>query len=137
VATAKSINVNISSTLYNSHYDYDATSNSYLRSEGGKPHLMTAAVDDKAPQQLHPKVVVALVIPYSIVDGSGHSGYATNGTGQLFVFQDGGVTAGTWSKTDRAGQFSFKDAAGQVIKLDAGQTWVSVVGTANQVVYGP
>jgi hypothetical protein len=137
VPTAKSINISISSALYNVHYDYDAASNSYLRAEGGKAHIVTTAADDAAGQQLHPKVVITLVIPYSIIDGAGHSGYASSGSGSGYIFQDGGVTALTWSKTDRSGQFVFKDAAGQAIKLNAGQAWISVVGSAGQVNSAP
>jgi hypothetical protein len=137
VPTAKSINISISSALFNAHFDYDAASNAYLRSEGGRPHIVTTSPDDAAGQQLHPKVVITLIIPYRIIDSAGHSGYASTGSGPGFIFQDGGVTALTWSKTDRPGQFSFKDAAGQNIKLDAGQTWVTVVGGANQISYSP
>ena len=36
--TAKTINLNISSANFNVQYNYDAASNSYKRSLGGKPH---------------------------------------------------------------------------------------------------
>jgi hypothetical protein len=137
VPTAKAIDVNISSALYNSHYDYDTASNSYLRSEGGKPHIITNAQADTAGQQLHPKVVVVLVMPYSIVDRSGHSGYATTGSGAAYIFQDGAVTQGNWSKGERGSQFSFTDANGQPIKLNMGQAWVTAVAQAGMVVYHP
>ncbi len=39
VPTAKTINFNISGPLYNVAYTYDATTNSYLRSEGGEAHI--------------------------------------------------------------------------------------------------
>ncbi|MEK7152476.1 MAG: DUF3048 domain-containing protein, partial [Patescibacteria group bacterium] len=56
--TARTIDFNISGALYNSHYDYDPASNSYLRSEGGKPHT-----DERSGQQISPKVVIGLVMP--------------------------------------------------------------------------
>jgi len=135
--TAKTIDVNISSARYNSHYDYDAASNSYLRSEGGAPHKATTSADDTVGQQLHPKVVIALVMAYSIVDGAGHSGYATSGSGGMSVFQDGGVTSGTWSKAERKSQFEFKDAAGAPLKLNAGQAWVVIVSDPGKIVSAP
>lgn len=133
--TAKTINVAISSALYNSRYDYDAASNSYLRSEGGKPHISTSSEADGAGQQLKPKTVVVLVMPYST--SGKYSVYGVNGSGAALVFQDGGVTQGTWSKADRGSQFEFKDSAGQPLPLNAGQTWVTVVAAANKVTYNP
>lgn len=137
VVTAKSIDINISSALYNSHYDYDAASNSYGRSQGGAAHISTPSADDKVGQQLRPKVVIALVMSYGIQADGKHSQYGVNGNGAVYIFQDGEVITGTWAKTDRAGQFIFKDAAGADIKLTAGQTWVTVVSDAGKVVYRP
>jgi hypothetical protein len=135
--TAKTINVNISSALYNSHYDYDAVSNTYLRSEGGKAHNVTNAAADSAGQQLHPKVVLVLVMTYGIAPDGKHSQYGATGNGTVFVFQDGGVTQGTWTKADRGSQFSFTDVKGKPIRLDAGQAWVTVVARADMVNYAP
>ena len=73
---------------------------------------------------------------YSIVDGGGHSDYGVTGSGTVYIFQDGFVVQGTWSKTDRSSQIEFKDANGQPIKLNAGQTWFSAVKDG-QVKYSP
>jgi len=135
--TAKSIDIGISSYYYNSHYDYDAASNSYLRSEGGKPHMVTASAGDKTGVQLKPKVVIALVMGYGIEADGKHSEYSVNGSGKIYVFQDGGVTTGTWSKADRSSQFVFKDDSGNEIKLNPGQAWVAVVSAASKVSYKP
>lgn len=120
--TARSINVTVSSLLYNSHYDYDPASNSYLRSQGGKPHT-----DERAAAQLSPKVVLVLVMPRGIHSDGKHSTYATVGSGELYVFQDGLVTTGIWQKTDRKNQFTFTDGSGAPIKLNPGQTWITMV----------
>jgi len=137
VPTAKTIDVNIASFYYNSHYDYDAASNSYLRSEGGRPHVITSAPNDATGQQLHPKVLIIMVMPYSVIDRSGHSAYGTTGSGQAFVFQDGGVTTGTWSKGARGTQFNFVDAQNHPIKLNAGQTWLALIDQPTKLAYHP
>jgi hypothetical protein len=134
---AKSIDLSISSFYFNVHYDWDAASNSYLRSEGGKPHLSTSSADNSTGQQLHPKVVIVPIMTYSVLDSSGHSGYGVDGSGSVYIFQDGGVTQGTWSKAGRSSQFQFKDTAGNDIKLNAGQTWVTVLSDPSQVTYAP
>jgi hypothetical protein len=135
--TVSHIDVKISSALYYSHYDYDKASNAYLRSEGGKPHLQITSASDKAATQIHPKVVLALVMSYSVLDRAGHSGYGTTGSGQMYVFQDGTLTQGTWSKADRNSMFNFKDAAGQPLALDAGQVWITAVKSPSEVASAP
>jgi hypothetical protein len=127
---ARTIDFNISGALYNSHYDYDAATNNYLRSEGGKPHI-----DANTNQQINPKVVIGLVLP------QGHNGiyttYNTLGSGTAYIFQDGTVTAATWAKANNSSQFVFKDASGAEVKLNPGRTWLSVVGSTDRVTYRP
>lgn len=135
--TAKSINFAISGPLYNDHYDYDTATNSYLRSEGGAPHVNLAGASDKTGTRLHPKVVIALVMDYGLEADRHHSQYGDTGSGMAYVFQDGGVTAGGWQKASQDAQISFVDANGQPLKLNAGQTWITLVSGANQVSYKP
>ncbi|MEX2007071.1 MAG: DUF3048 domain-containing protein [Candidatus Saccharimonadales bacterium] len=133
--TAKAINLTVSSTNYNVHYDYDASTNSYLRSQGGRPHIATTSPSDANGQQLKPKIVIAMVIPYNLAGR--YSSYGVSSGGGVIVFQDGGVTTGTWSKADRASQFVFKDAAGKPLTFNAGQAWVTVLADANRISYTP
>ncbi len=128
--TARKINLNISTTNFNVQYDYDAATNQYKRSEGGKPHT-----DEKSGAQIAPKVVVALVVP------QGKSGiyttYNTLGSGQVVIFQDGTATEGTWKKDSNNGNFTFTGADGKPIGLNPGQTWFSVVGTRDKITFSP
>lgn len=125
---ATSIDFNISGAVYNPHYDYDPATNSYKRSEGGKPHT-----DEKSGQQLAPKVVVALVMP------QGRNGiyttYQALGAGEAFIFQDGTVGKATWHKSGNKNQITFTDGTGAEVKFNPGQTWLSVVGSADRVSY--
>jgi len=134
---ASSIDLSISGPLYSVHYAYEAATNSYARSEGGAAHTVTDSEHAAASTQLHPKVVIALVMSYNVLNASGHSAYGTIGDGPCFIFQDGNVNTGTWHKTDRGSQFSFTDPSGNVIKLDAGQSWVSIVNSNDAVSYQP
>lgn len=130
VVAARSIDFNISSPIYNPHYDYDPATNSYKRSEGGKPHT-----DEKSGAQLSPKVVVALVMTQG--KNGIYTTYSTIGSGKVYVFQDGAVTEGTWTKDSNGAQFVFKDAAGNPLPLNPGQTWLSVVGSPDRVKFAP
>ena len=130
--TARSIDFNISSFLYSPHYDYDPATNTYKRSQGGKPHT-----DERSGAQIAPKVVIANVMSYGIASNGVNSNYNTIGSGKSYIFQDGTVTIGTWEKTGSKSQMVFKDANGNVIKLNPGQTWISAVGSASGVSYKP
>jgi hypothetical protein len=130
VPTAKTIDVAISGPEYDSHYEYDATANNYKRSEGGAPHT-----DQRSGHQLTPKVVVTLVMSRGIDSDGAHTDYTTSGSGAMFVFQDGTVTSGTWSKASRKDQFMFTNAQGTTLKLNPGQTWITLVDAATNVTY--
>lgn len=134
--TAGSINLTLSGSLYNAHYDYAVATNSYNRSEGGAPQL-----DANTNTQISPAVVIAMVVPESrgALDASGayYSDYNVIGSGPVYVFQDGSVTTGSWTKTDNNSQLSFADASGQPIKLNPGQTWLTAVTSASDVSYTP
>lgn len=130
--TARTIDFTVSGYLYNVRYEYDALSNSYKRNEGGKPHI-----DERSGAQLQPKVVIGLVMGYGIASDGQHSVYKTTGSGVMYVFQDGAVTQGTWRKDDRKTQFVFMDAQGAPLKLNPGQTWLTVVDASTDVTYAP
>ena len=118
------IDVKISSAVYNSHYQYDPTSNTYLRSEGGAAHL------DREQGQLAPSVVIVIDATESTVLEDGYrEQISTIGSGRARVFQNGTVTEATWSKADRGSQIKFTDSAGKEIPLNRGQTWITAVPT--------
>lgn len=141
VATAKTIDFRISSADFYAHYDYDATSNSYARSEGGAPHLDLVSAADKTGMRLQPKVVIGLVVPQGrgALDDSGayYTDYTTDGTGAAYIFQDGSVAIGTWQKDGTTSQITFTDSNGAPIKLNAGQTWITLLGDSSKISYSP
>lgn len=134
--SAKSIDLTMSGYLYNVHYDYDAATNSYKRSEGGKPH-MNVAGDGKTSTQLSPKVVIAIVVPYGIKSDGLHSDYKTTGSGKAYIFQDGVLTEGIWEKQGSKEPLVLGDANGSPLAINPGQTWVTAVATADKVKAAP
>ncbi len=135
--TARTIDVAISRPDYYSHYNYDPASNTYPRSVGGSPHMEMTSAADKTGVQIKPKVIITLVMPYSIARDGQHSVYGNVGTGTAYVFQDGGVTTCTWTKSDSNSQITFKDDKGLPVKLNAGQTWITLIAAPNKVTYQP
>ena len=130
--TATKINFALSGPLYNVHYDYVATTNTYNRTEGGAAHI-----DANGNVLISPKVVVGLVMPYSLEADDHHSQYGTIGSGPAYVFQDGTVTIGQWTKAANASQFTFADSAGKPLLLNPGQTWLTALGNTSSITYSP
>jgi hypothetical protein len=134
--TARSINLTLSGAVYNAHYDYNAATNSYNRSEGGAPQI-----DANTNTQISPKVIIAMVVPESqgALDATGayYSNYNVIGSGTAYIFQDGIVTTGQWTKSDNTTQITFTDAAGKPIGLNPGQTWLTAVTDTSKVSSSP
>lgn len=128
--TAKTIDLSISSPLYNVHYDYDAASNSYLRTMGGRPHT-----DQRSGVQINPKVVVALAMGWS--QSGIYSVYQTTGEGTGFIFQDGTVTQVTWKKAGDKEQLQFIGADGKPVGLNPGQTWITLIKNPGAATFAP
>lgn len=120
------IDVKISGIPYNSRYQYDATSNTYLRSQGGAQHI------DREAGQIAPSSVIVMDTTMTKVFEDGYREQITTiGSGRARVFQDGVVIEGTWTKKDRGSQITFTTADGKDIPLNRGQTWITAV-PANQ-----
>lgn len=119
--TATSIKIDVSYGAFNVAYDYDAASNSYLRTLGGTPHV------DRESGRVAPKTVIAMKVPMHRAFEDGYrEQMQTIGHGEAFIFQDGQVTTGIWRKPARKEQIQFYDKTGHPIALNRGQTWITV-----------
>jgi hypothetical protein len=130
--TASIIDFSISGPLYSPRFTYDPGTNTYLRSQDGEPHI-----DQKSRAQIAPKTVVALIMEKGYDPDGYHTAYKTTGTGKVFVFQDGIVSEGTWSKKERSSALTLTDKNGLPLNLNSGQTWFSLVSTSSDVSYRP
>lgn len=127
--TPTTINLNISSALYNIQYVYNAATNSYDRAEGGAAHT-----DAPSGKVLSPKAVIA--VETTRTQNGVYSVYGMTGSGKVTVFQNGTSITGTWTRDQEGSQYVFKDANGAVIKLVPGQAWMTLV-TAGNVTTAP
>lgn len=122
VITAQSINVTISSALYNSRYIYNATTDNYTRYQAGAVHM------DREDGPITPSTVIVMDVQESTVLQDGYREQITTiGSGKAFIFQNGTEQDATWTKTDSGSQTKFTDAAGNEIPLNRGQTWIAAV----------
>lgn len=122
--TAKSINVTISSSLFDSSYIYNTTSNSYDRFQAGEAHV------DSDGRQISPTTVIGMFInenTISVPVNGSEEQLETIGSGRAVIFQNGTATEATWSKTSESTQISFTDINGLSIPLVRGQTWITAI----------
>jgi hypothetical protein len=120
--TATIVDVKISGPLFNSRYNYNATTNTYDRSQAGKPHL------DREDGQISPRVVIAMKVDQKRIFEDGYREQIDAiGTGTATIFQDGTVQEVTWKKPSKTAQITFTDAAGVDVPLARGQTWITAI----------
>lgn len=112
-------------------YRYDEDSGTYLRWDGGEPH-----VDAATGEQLAATNVVVAYAHH--VDADFYEDYPrTNhpsvqiqlwGTGPAVIFRDGKAYEGLWARPNRDDMLVFRDAEGQIpIPLKPGNTWIEMV----------
>ncbi len=102
-------------------WNYDQTTDSYLRSQDGKPHV------DQEAGPIASKNVVVLTVDYqpSAVDANSPEAQ-TVGSGEVTVYTGGKAVTGTWTRADRTDTFHFTAADGSPILLTPGNTWVEL-----------
>lgn len=120
--TATNISVVMSGALYNSVWNYDAASNSYHRLQAGQPH-----VDREAGQVTARSVVVLKMTMEHVMEDGLRESYASSGSGEAVVFQDGLATEVNWHKPATAEQLSFTTKDGQAFSLTRGKVWISAI----------
>jgi hypothetical protein len=101
---------------------YDSKTGKYLRSYGTK-----AVVDQKGKQVAVDNVVVQFITYPSESEG------ITTGSGNVWIFRNGKIIKGTWTRPSTSQPAKFTDANGDIIALTPGQTWVELASTSTNV----
>jgi hypothetical protein len=98
-------------------YAFDAASHTWKRTTGLSPHTVISG------QQIAPTNVVVEFVGCCLPSPEGGA-YQSVGEGDAWVFSDGKLVKGKWSRADRSQPTQYVDAAGAPIKLPPGRTWV-------------
>lgn len=116
-------------------WNYDKATNSYKRSQGGKPHM-----DKLTNEQLTAKDIIVLYMDErSLNDGKGHLLYKDMGQGTGKAFIDGTETSITWVRSSVNERTRFyvsnglavKSAAETELQLNRGQIWIEILPTGS------
>jgi len=116
---------------YETTWDWDARTGTWLRSKLGGPDI------DAGNVRIAPKNVVVMFVQYSGGAGAFGAEAELTGFGNALVFTGGKEIKGTWSRPDKAKPAKFVNAKGDVIKLTPGQTWVELPDASYPVTVTP
>jgi hypothetical protein len=99
---------------------------SWLRTQNGTPDVLTSGARVKADNVIVMQIHIAST---GIRDVAGNASPldVTIGSGKAWVFRDGQVVAGTWTRAKIGSVLRFLDASGTAIPLHPGRTWIELL----------
>lgn len=123
-------------------YDYDKTSNSYLRTWGG-----VADTDRNNKERVAPKNIVVMIADAAPIKVGeqyvnvqiGDPWFDQNDTGSAFFYLNGQQIKGTWKKDKSKidSKLLFLDETGQEVKFVPGQIWVDIIDPGQALRWTP
>jgi hypothetical protein len=108
---------------------WQAMGSEYLRWDNGRPFS-----DANTGQQVHAKNVIIQFVPTRLTNivedvngGAKTLQYELNGEGRALYYSNAGVVEGHWRHLDAKEPIEYLDAAGNLMPLNSGLTWVHIV----------
>ena len=108
-------------------FDYDTTTEKYLRSEYPDRSAGAAQIDDTTGDQLAVDNVIIQYCEIQNYDDHGYLNINTNSGGDAILFTKGTYEHATWVKDSDWGPAKYYDADGNEIAINQGKTWVCIV----------
>lgn len=119
---------------YEVRWEYDKTTNTYKRFQGGEPHK-----DSVSGEQLAAKdVILEYIKETSFNDQKSHLNYNTLGSGRAQILRDGKIIEAGWRRRFPEERTRYFDQqTGEEIVFNRGQIWIEIVPEGNQVAIAP
>jgi len=107
-------------------WNWNASANTWVRGTDGKAHSFENA------GQISMQNVIIQFTPYRATQWRDRADSPVDeavvvGSGDAWIFSDGKVVKGRWSRPDDASVTSYSDSAGAPVKLTPGHTWLSLI----------
>ncbi|HEX7568575.1 MAG TPA: DUF3048 domain-containing protein [Anaerolineaceae bacterium] len=137
----KQVYVRYSGAIYN-RWDYDPTSNQYLRFEDAADdpnrnnEVYTQLTDQLTSKSITADNVVMVFVDHKYVTKTATTEvFNMNliGEGKAYVARDGQLFQVKWKRAKQSDVMAFVNADGSPFALKPGQTWVEVLGTSSTV----
>jgi hypothetical protein len=127
--SAVGVRIDFAPPVYVVDWEFDLESRQYLRSQANEAHTTDANVQIAADN------VAIVITDVIIIDGVGRRSIDTIGEGEAYVLQDGVVIEGAWKKPSATERLRFYNDEDVEIEMNAGRTWIEVVGDLEAVVF--
>ena len=117
-------------------FDYDRTTNTYLRSVTGE----AKQIDHATGARVAPKNVVVMVVHFGPLNDGSHKNRLEGdviSSGPAWISTNGITIQGTWKKTSLKSPTRFFDHNGKPVVLTVGQTFVQVMKTTDVISFTP
>jgi DUF3048 family protein len=116
------------------YWKWSVKKKAWLRSHGTVPHTLS---DGMQVQATNVVVQVVKTVLTDITDANGMPSpeVIATGSGKAYVFRNGKVIVGTWSRPSLSDLTVFRDASGNQIPLAPGTTWVELLPNTIPVTY--
>ncbi len=118
------------STMYKVNYKYDAENKIYTRYIGQSEHMSQTGKALTAKN-----IIVCKVKNYDLNDGEnkGRQNLDTVGSGSGYYITNGKMIEITWTKNSRTGKTTYKNANGEEITLNSGNTYVQIMPLSSEI----
>lgn len=120
--TANEVNIEFGGS-YNVNYTYNTTEGYYVRKNAGVDHIDAVTGTILTTRN----IVIQTVPPGELIEGKGRINFSVTGEGDAYIFRNGILTKGRWSKPDRLSRTQYMDLEGNHIEFVRGNTWVEIV----------
>jgi hypothetical protein len=110
-------------------WEWNASDGVFERTHDREPHLLS----DGSQVSAHNVLILECEYKTSVADSRSPEAQTT-GSGRAWIFTDGLLIEGTWSRPDQQSPWTLATDAGAVIALSPGRTWVSLVREGQAVV---
>lgn len=103
-------------------FTYDAATGKYTRTRGGDRY-----VDHETGEDIKVSNVLVQCVSSSVLDNKGRLRIDMCAGGEAYLFTNGVMVKGTWSREDLDSRTVFVDTEGNEFKLTPGNTWVEIM----------
>lgn len=127
---ADTVKIKFSSYNDKSTFTYDAENKVYSKMQYGSEHI-----DELTGEALKVVNVFALEIPSTTIDSVGRRLMTTTGSGEGVYISQGFACSITWSRKDVYSQFEYTLDGGTPLKVNPGNSYISVVNDIDSVTF--
>ncbi|MCU0680329.1 MAG: DUF3048 domain-containing protein [Planctomycetes bacterium] len=123
----KDIEINFQPATYAVKWQYNSSTNEYVRYLGGEKYQTAEGLDIRA------KNIIIQTTKKEVLDDKLRLKLEVIGENKAVICLDGACQLGTWKKVDSSSRTRYYYNNGDEVKFNAGTTWIEIVGEKTKV----